>query len=412
MIAALIWALIGTVVLVFIYRHVQQTWPQSYFGPAESVARFFSQTGLRYLLFRFLPPYLVFVAIGLYAPGAGMLPVVLCAIVYGATSTFLSIAASVRGVEHAVPLTIQRMLVLATIIVGIAGCAWAAAVTAPRLRPYAPDAADIVANVMAAALAAVLIASFLMSTRSVGPDRRGFPHELSSQIEAIAVENNVDPTLAVAIGYVESQQRPPWFRRLERLSARIRSNGSYGLFQVKNHGPVGDVESCRIALKRIQGVYPLLDSEHRGVPWSVRQCAEAHNPDARFANMIVAAYEQMSCYPRQQSNNHAPDLRPLLDLWSIGRFGDRMRARGTVWAATERVVVETHTLVDPAWSEVPTVVVAGAAGRSSWHADLKGDAVQVQIRTVSMLDGCFTGEAMVLDLRDAWLVTRDITLAP
>jgi len=413
MAADIAWSVAGTLMLVQIYRHVALTWPQSYFGPGQPVVRYFSRTGFRFMLFRFLPPYLVFVVVGVYAQGNQTRVVWLCAGVYALTSSLLSLYSSARGVPDAPPLTAHRVVVLLAIAAGLGGCAWAAIATAPRIEAFAPQPAEVIANLVAAALAAILVVSFVSSTRNSDPPQSTFPADLTKEIEAIAIENCVDPALAVAIGYVESMQRPPWFRQLEQRTSRLRPSGSFGLFQVAGHGPVSDRESCRIALSRISGAFPLLDENRQGVEWSVRQLAEQHNPDARFSDMVYRTYAHMATYPIRYSGNVAPDRRHALDVWSIGRFGDRMRVRGTFWTAGDpatELVVETKTSDSGVPRRAPVRVTEGSTGRSAWFADLPLDAAIATVRVVLPRGRRSLGESLKVDLRDGWLVGRDLTL--
>lgn len=409
MLQTTLWALGGTLTLILLYQHIRVSWPMSYFGPQETLAQYLSSGGLSYFLFRFVPPYLVFLLIGLYADDPNG-SIVFTAIVYSILSTLLSVRSSRRGEDGSVRLTAQRISVLVSIIIGIAACAALSIWTAPMVGPAAPPLADIVANLIAAVVAAVLAVSYVLGTRYDAATRMTeLSDDVVVQIRATALDNCVDQRLALAIAYVENVQRPRWFRRLERMTCRLNPGGSYGLFQVKGHGAVDDMSSCRIALGALRGTYPLLDSYGRGMAWSVALCAERHNPDARFAQMVVEVYDKISSHSVGATDVKGPDGHPLLEVSMIGRFGARIMMRGTFWSQTEAVAVEMFSSAGLLLDDLPVHVVPNGNGRASWTVELPIDARKLVVRTVSTLEECFTGEQVDVDLEWTHLV-RDLTL--
>ena len=202
-----------------------------------------------------------FVLVGIYAaqPQAS---IVGTAITYSVLSSGLSIRSSVTRAYGRVRLTRQRAAVLLVNVVGLAACAWAAVATFPLISSAAPPLSEIVANIIATLIAAVLAIAYFRSTDSNQESNlwsaESLPHEFETEIQSVAIDHCVDPVLAIAIARTESAQRPPWFRKLERTFSRLNPRGSYGLFQVAGHGPVRDIASCRIALSSIAGTYPLI----------------------------------------------------------------------------------------------------------------------------------------------------------
>lgn len=407
MIKQLMWASGGTLTLMLVYQHLRVTWPESYFGPAESVAYVFSRTGPRFVLFRFLPPYLVFVTVGVYGPEDANGTVWFCALLYIIASTVLSLGASARGVPNSAPLKIQRLLVLAVTAAALVGCAWLATATVPVAAPHAPELGEVLANLIAAALTAVLVVSFLMATRSSSePARRALSFDTLREIEATAVECCVDPDLATAIARVENEQRPPWFRRLERGMHRLRPGGSYGLFQVAGHGPVSDRESCRIALEHLTGSWPILNSEGYPVDWSVFRIVEMHNPDSRFAERVSELYFDRTATRVKWSDGQAADQRPVVDVWSVGRFREQLRARGTFWIDIGPVSVETRALGADDWKPSVVVLVNDGGPRIAWFADLPAESVEFRV----VWKARRRDEHLVIDLRKYGVVQRETAL--
>lgn len=408
MLTTALWALGGALSLVFLYQHIRINWPQSYFGPTESLALYFSGTGARYVVFRFLPPYVAFLAIGVYSPGPITTAVTLTAGTYAILSTALSVRSSLRRERDSVQLSRSRIAVLVTIVLGLGLCAFAAIRTVPVVAPSAPPLADVAANLIAALIAATLAVAYFAGT--VGSSRRhdDLSDDVVYQIRMIALDSGADQQLAVAIAYVENLQRPAWFRRVERISAPLHRDGTFGLFQVKGHGPVDDMESCRIATRALRGIFPLLNDGYP-VDWSVRQAAEKHNPDSRFAEMVAEAYFNLPAYPIEASPTTAPDGRPLLEVSAVGRFGESMAIRGTFWSPTETIVVDAYRPTDPVPAELAPDVVINESGRSTWRTDLAPGTLRIVVRTFARLDDCFTTEQLELDLRHIE-VARDLTL--
>lgn len=400
-----VWAVVGSAILILLYQHIRINWPESYFGPRESLAHYFSSGGLRFAVFRFAPPFLVFLLVGIYAADPTY-AIIVTAVVYVLESTALSVRSSMRHEVGSVALTGQRIAVLAFVAIGLGASAALAALLAPIASPTFPSVGDVAANLVAALIAAVLAVSYFQGTTEMS-DRTDLPEDLTAQIRALALENCVDQRLALAIAYVENTQRPPWFRKIENLSARFNKRGSFGLFQVSGHGALDDVESCRVAMESLKGTYPLIDEYGEGVDWSVRAGAEKHNPDNRFAEMVAEAYMYLGSHALARADGDAPDGRPLLEVCQVGRFGDRMRIRGTFWAPTEEVAVEL--IGDEAVPQPLEVSVNACSGRSSWSADVPAGARRVLVRSVSELEGCFTSADVAVDLRRV-PVDRDLTL--
>ena len=401
----ILWAIVGTALLVLLYQHVRINWPQSYFGPRENLAQYFSSGAVRFAVFRFAPPFLVFLLVGIYAADS-IAAVIMTAALYMTVSTGLSLRSSWRHESGSVALTGQRIAVLVIIALGLGAAAALAILLAPIAEPSFPSVGDVIANIVAALIAAVLAVSYFQGTIA-GNEQIDLPDDLTAQIRAIALENCVDHRLALAIAYVENMQRPSWFRRLENLSARFNRQGSFGLFQVKGHGAVDDVESCRIAMGALKGTYPLVDEYGWSIDWSIRASAEKHNPDSRFVAMVAETYPLLSSGALAATAERAPDGRPLLEVCQVGRFAEQMRIRGTFWSPTEQVVAEV--IGRAAAPESLKVVVTRCDRRSSWYADLPMDSRRVLLRSVSEIEGCFTSSDVDVDLR-CIPVDRDLTL--
>lgn len=407
MLATLAWAFGGALTLIFLYQHVRLSWPQSYFGPAESVVQYFSGSGARFVLFRFLPPYVVFLVVGVYGPASRNMNVWATAGVYAALSTFLSVRSSLIKKPGSVRLSGQRVTVLISILVGLALVAAGASSTASAVASSAPPLADVAANLVASLIAAALAVAYFVSTGNSSASAE-LSEELVDAIRAIALDSGADPQLAVAIAHVENVQRPKWFRAAERMTAKFRRSGTYGLFQVLSAEPLSDLDSCRAAMSSLRGAFPLLQYDYP-VDWSVRRAAEKHNPDARFAEMVADTYPHVPVYPVESAERKAPDGRPLLEVISVGRFGETIALRGTYWSPTESVVVDLFRTASPGPDEVQPTTIINESGRSTWRVEFPPDVLRAVVRSIAALDDCFTSESLELDLRSL-NIRRDVTL--
>ena len=86
-------------------------------------------------------------------------------------------------------------------------------------------------------------AQLLRSHREIDP--RLIDHALS-----LSGQHNASAELVICIMVVENLQRPPWFRRLERLRGRLRRGKpwTYGVMQVRSIQPLTDRQSIERAI--------------------------------------------------------------------------------------------------------------------------------------------------------------------
>lgn len=436
-----------TAVLIAMFQQVRSEWPNSYFGPAESLTALASRSPLRFLVFRAGPPFVVFVAVGSYATS----PVTTlwsCGVLYSVTSAALSVRSSLKRERGAVRLNLSRALVLLVITGIVLSCVPAGLGVSGWLRDRVPPLASVLSDLVAAVLAALLVVVYVRFTdRSSHRSQRtsrDLPKSLVTQIVAISLERSVDPRLALAIAIAEDEQRPRWVRGIESVAARVVRRRSFttGLFQVSAPMPLGDIESCELAMDRMRGTFPLLANCGDGVEWSVKAAAERHNPDVNFAEMVSSIYDYLPNWTIEGSSEEGPDGRPLLEVAHVGRFRDLVRIRGTAWWEPALAVVVEQRVAPPTdptsdvylGSPVNNSVEGGAPsgavdhsrlggnsgetvarlaspgpGRVGWFADVSTDCAFYAVSSSAESDGCFTRIELLLDLRWA-TVERDLSL--
>lgn len=399
-----IWALVTAWALVMFYQHIRISWPENYFGPVDHVSYYFTRHGARYMLFRFAPPFAAFSLVGIYGSTN---VVTLSAVLYILYSVGVSALGSISRAHGSTPLTAQRLGVLAITATCTALSAWAAIKLAPSLAEYAPPFSGIISDLIVTLVVAILAVSYVTATHTGHTHTGALDEATAYRVRMVALDHSVDQRLAIAIAYTENAQRPPWFRRLENLVGKIRKGGSYGLFQVSGYGPVDDIESCRIAMTRLQGSYPLLSDYGDSPGWSIMRCAELHNPDLNFAKMVADVYYQFEENEIDRTKSRAPDGRPVVTVNSLTRFGDTICARGTFWAPNATLFAGVKdSLGQSSALDIESSVIAG---RSSWRVLLGADAVRFVLRVRVTRGARVREREFNYDLADIEL-PRDLTL--
>jgi hypothetical protein len=118
---------------------------------------------------------------------------------------------------------------------------------------------------------------------------RAVPRPLWDLAKRTADNAGADASLALAVMVVENLQRPPWFRRLERLKGFIFKRGTYGIMQVAAPQPITDEESIiRAVRERLTGVS--VRSQSGEVDWDLLDAfARTYNPNPNFSALLRSA---------------------------------------------------------------------------------------------------------------------------
>jgi hypothetical protein len=166
-----------------------------------------------------------------------------------------------------------------------------------------PSPEDIAAALWTGVIAAIAGAYLVNASRRAPapqPDelmarsRRTVPPELWMLAETSATENGTDPSLVQSILLTENLQRPPWFRRLEFLKAKLGFAGTYGVMQVGSTSHVSDADSVRLACEgHLKNLQPRF-SEYGGAdPESLNELIRLHNEDPAFIEMVRNFYYRL-----------------------------------------------------------------------------------------------------------------------
>lgn len=323
---------LGAVFLYVFYRAVQLQWPESYFGATDLGAYAISLSPVRYLVFRLLPPFAacLFVAVSLDRVGAsGWRGALGVAGLHTMQTTGWSLIQAARWpttvFRHRVPIVIIRIVSG----LGIMGSGLMAGALFEVLAPLIPPVRELSATLWTGGVAGVIgayigrvsrghaMSEFDMAEAAV----RAVPEDTWAEAARTAVRNDADPTLVQAVMAVENLQRPPWFRRLERIKGLVIKEGTYGIMQARSQKPLSDVASIEAVVReRFQGVsVRTVDGE---TDWSaLEDLGRRYNPNPNFSPLLRSAWsaaEDRGIGPLiARSPMVGPDGRPVVEVLEI-----------------------------------------------------------------------------------------------
>lgn len=296
---------LGLAFLLVFYRAIRLQWPGSYFGATDTAAYAISATPWRYLAFRSLPVFVIglFVAVSLdRARAPGWVGAMLLGLCYALPTSGWPL---VRWARMSKAFRRGRMAIVLLQGVGfliVVLAALAAGFARNLLAPVVPEINDLAAAVWTAFAAAVLGAFVVRVSVNAGTNEmelveraiRNTPRELMDLAGRLAKEADADPNLVRAIMVTENVERPPWFRRLERIKAKVLPGGTYGIMQVGAPRPLSDVDSIRKAIsERLSGV-SITGADGRVDHDRLAAFARGYNPDPNFRAFLECAFSEVS----------------------------------------------------------------------------------------------------------------------
>lgn len=167
------------------------------------------------------------------------------------------------------------------------------------LRGLVPKPEDIAAEMWGGALAAVGAVYLLgvVSDRKekaesvMARSRAAIPQHLRRAAERSARRNEIDPLILMAILIYENAQRPPWFRRLERIKGLVIRSGTYGIAQVYAPEPIDDEKSIEFAAEKLRGLrMPSMDDDGPLLEQTFRDIGLRYNGDSSYGKVIEQLY--------------------------------------------------------------------------------------------------------------------------
>lgn len=309
MLEAAVGASVGALFLFMFYKVVKSNWPSSYYTIGDATSFRISSSPIAYSLFRFAPVAAVAFFVASYVQqvrGHPALAVTLMVALHLAFTVGRAIRRLMRSdgrSDFSRPSLVVSYLFIA-LSVALAGALGAAAARVPLLQALLPSVNELSSSLWTALLAGVIGAFLVEVSKQQGPDRQQILRSSRSWIDddlwrkagEAAGRHGAEVRLVRAIMLVETLQRPPWLRRLERLKGVVQPAGSYGIMQVNGGRPLSDEESINLALeKRLRGVSvprirdnwsdePLPDDE------ALARIARNYSANQVFIEMVQEAY--------------------------------------------------------------------------------------------------------------------------
>lgn len=284
------------------FRAVESQWPASYFalssGPDYAITRSLG----RYLAFRLLPVLVVSIFAAATLTRSNRHVVVPVAVI-GASHAALTSGRALVGVIRSGRLRRRPLLGLMhpAVMLAVVGVSVAGALTAGSFRSIVPDldavASDLWTGLIAGVVGAYAIrvsqGRFLDTGDVLKQSRRSIPRDLWELAGDVALRSSADPRLVHAVMLTENIQRPGWFRRLERIGARLLGKpASLGLLQAPGeHGESDEALLERAIVERFAGVS--ITSADGYVDWqAVEAFATSYNPDPAYSELLSAAIHE------------------------------------------------------------------------------------------------------------------------
>lgn len=258
-------ALLGVATLIGAYSLIKTDWPEAYTDTETRAQEHIRVNPIRtYVIFRGGPVFLVCGFISVLtdrAGGSAWSGFWVLLVVYLISTTGRAVFDTVRHPRHQNWVMLMIYHALSMCIVILAGLL--AVALRSLFAPIIPNSQELLISLWAGVFAALLasVARQLLSPvrlgghdvvlaliRDVGPKTWSYLINQTAHDEKLQI-------LTMAVVLAEVQQRPKWFRRLERLSGKVLGPGTYGVAQVAADAPITDKESIDLLLKRLDTVW-------------------------------------------------------------------------------------------------------------------------------------------------------------
>lgn len=306
LLSSLLVSILCAFLLQFIYRFIKNEWPEAYTSVKSTLDNHVRTSPFRSLVvFRATPVAIVTLFATTFVDRIGG-PTTICFLVY--LGLYLSITdfSSIINLWNR-PAQSNRILFSVYHINGLITVIISASTVYHFRKHFAilvPETKELVTSVWSGFFAAILIFMFRSIMTAKKLEGKKLVNEL---IEDIGAETwneipslcNKDPQLSnivSAIALAECQQRPKWFRRLERIFGRFTRSASYGVCQTKSDRPISDLESIKLT---ISAIYKLGYSPSTKLFYhspELRHYFSSHNPDSGQISRMLKFYDLVKHY--------------------------------------------------------------------------------------------------------------------
>lgn len=287
----------GAAILDRLYKAIKTNWPEAYTTISTDFDKQVRTSPIRSLvLFRGVPVFLIALFTVVMAERYGGNSWICATLLAGfyLTPTTLKLIAEIvkppRDSNWVVMLGYQCGSAVAVVTVVILATSLRAS-----LEVFIPPTKDILIALWAGLFATLFTAAARNSLRPVKLTGAGIVNQLKDDIgaenwayTAKAAQGNTElKYLLRAILLAEAQQRPRWFRRMERIKGLFYRPGTYGVAQVASAKPIGDKESIDILAQRFEGYDFYTDYHTENYGRLKADLYRIHNQDWDHAVRIV-----------------------------------------------------------------------------------------------------------------------------
>lgn len=285
----------GTVILTTIYKALRSNWPTSYFSASDLMTDWFSVNLHRYLLFRFVPVFLVSLCAcsGLENHMTERVAVGGAIAIIHISQTSLQAAIATR--EDRIQNRGAAVIAQISIALGVILTTTAAILCQPLFSDILPDWSDY----FQAMITAVFVTCFGFAAIAITRRQEQGPIEsvevlgqdLVNSIIRWSHQYKVDSDVALAIFATENSQRPKWVRRAEKTLGRFGLVRTFGLGQTSPTPPTSMDDDVRSTLA------PLADSNFSGIDQCGRRTwaevyFERHNHSQTFVDFAARRWQE------------------------------------------------------------------------------------------------------------------------
>lgn len=295
---------VGAVALHSVYKSVKTRWPEAYTSISTDFDQQVRTNPVRSIvLFRGGPVFLITLFVVVLIERYGGYPwagAALLIVIYLSFTTFKAIWETVSHprAPHWTILVIYHLA--AAIAVGLS--VLIATALRQLLGGFIPPTKDLLiavwaglfAGVFAVTARAVLSPSKLSSAEIIKQLRTDIREDNWDYISKVPLRDDEVRELLRAVILAEVQQRPRWFRRLERLKGVVWGPGTYGVAQVVASKPITDRRSIELLAERFSTYsIPKVSGAYLDFP-QIREDLLEHNFDGPHADRIIEFYSLLT----------------------------------------------------------------------------------------------------------------------
>ena len=297
-------SILGAIALHFIYESIKTRWPDVYTSVTTGLEEQVRSSPVRSLLIFRAAPVFIIVSFNTtlsdrYGGSAIITGIAICSLHLALTNirAALAVARPPRRYNGTL-LLFHHAATFITVIISSALAIYCTKWT----DPFIPPTRDL----LVATWAGLFASLFATATRALMARKKLSDEAVIEQLvddigeDAWSYVSNFKATdpreirIAKAIILAECQQRPRWFRRLERVKGRLWKQGTYGVAQVAADGPITDRESIDRLITRLQGHIDRDPESGENFARLTKSFLLDHNPDRDHAQRIQSFYDTLS----------------------------------------------------------------------------------------------------------------------